>query len=302
MRHENNLISVCVATYKREEQLEKLLKSLFNQNMPSDMFLEIIITDNDKNQSARSILSKFNPSGIVRLKYFCQPVKNISLTRNVSLNNAEGQFICFIDDDETADNNWINSLYNAITKYRADVVFGYVEAVFEENIPTYLKNREYYFSQFDVTGSKAKYYYTTNAMVKANSIKINNLEFDPAYGLTGGEDVHFFERLEMKGSKLIICKEAVTFEFIPLQRGNDKYLYNRAFRGGQSFARRKIELSPEGFLKIRIFFSAIVQLMFYSTLVLIMFFSDGKRTICYIKIGSSMGKIMSVFNRFKKLY
>jgi len=52
------LYSICVATYKRQELLEKLLDSLSKQNLPESVELEIIIVDNDKDLSAQKVVSK----------------------------------------------------------------------------------------------------------------------------------------------------------------------------------------------------------------------------------------------------
>jgi len=294
------LISVCIATYKREAQLEKLLKSLYDQELHEKILLEIIVTDNNAEQSAREVVERFERNDKIKLKYFAQPEKNISLTRNVCVINATGDYLCFIDDDETADRNWVQSFYYAIKKYSADGAFGYVEPVFDKRIPVNLQKREYYFSPVCKTGSTAKFYFTTNAIVKASFIKTENGPFDPAYGLTGGEDVHLFERLEKKGARFIDCKEAKTFEFIPIERGNLKYLFNRAQRGGQSYIRRKLEFNHNLLFRLWVLLKALIQIVYNSIKIILRIFSRNPNTI--INIGASIGKIRSIFKKYKKLY
>ncbi|MCZ6703705.1 MAG: glycosyltransferase [Ignavibacteria bacterium] len=50
------LYSICIATYKRPELLEKLLDSLSNQKLPESVILEFIIVDNDKSGSAKEVV------------------------------------------------------------------------------------------------------------------------------------------------------------------------------------------------------------------------------------------------------
>ncbi len=106
------IISVCIATYKREILLENLLISLNRQDLPPEIKLEIVITDNNPIASARPIIKKFTNSEKIYYKYLVEPEKNISLARNKCVENTSGRYICFIDDDETASESWIKNLFD----------------------------------------------------------------------------------------------------------------------------------------------------------------------------------------------
>ena len=58
-RENENVCSVCVATFKRPELLRKLIHSLFDQKEIEDIVLEIIIVDNDVDKSAKEIVTEF---------------------------------------------------------------------------------------------------------------------------------------------------------------------------------------------------------------------------------------------------
>ncbi len=79
------LVSVCIATYKRAELLKKLIDSLSFQKLNDDIKFEIIVVDNDKSASASEVVDKYKETVNFNLKYFIQPVKNISLTRNMAV-------------------------------------------------------------------------------------------------------------------------------------------------------------------------------------------------------------------------
>ena len=296
------LISVCIATYKREELLKNLLQSLLLQELPTFSTMEIILVDNDSFASAKRIFQQFNNTEKIQFKYLIQPEKNISLTRNMSVKNASGEYLCFIDDDETADENWIMNLLKCILDFRVDGAFGYVEPVFNENIPDYFKHREFYFSSVGTSGSKARYYYTTNCMIKSELIKTENIPFNPSYGLTGGEDVHLFERLAKKGAKFVYCKEAVTYEFIPRNRANFKYLFNRALRGGQSYLRRRLENKSHLLFKVSIILKVILRIISGLIFLALYPFSKNKSILGIISIGDAIGKSRALLSKFKELY
>src|SRR5262245_38929655 len=118
------MCSVCVATYKRPTLLDKLLKSLVDQVLLDDVTIEVIVVDNDPEGGGEPIIRKFHNTERVSFRYFRQPIKNISLTRNVAVANSAGAYILFIDDDEVACPDWIARLLMAAREYNADGVFG----------------------------------------------------------------------------------------------------------------------------------------------------------------------------------
>ena len=120
------LYSICIATYKRPELLKKLLESLSKQKIPESVEIEVIIVDNDKSESVKEVVVKAGKELGLYLRYFTQPINNLSLTRNVSVAEAKGEYIFFIDDDEIASAEWISYRYNSLFKYDADAVFGRV--------------------------------------------------------------------------------------------------------------------------------------------------------------------------------
>jgi hypothetical protein len=64
--------------------------------------------------------------------------------------------------------------------------------------------------------------------------------FDPSYGLTGGEDADFFERMLQRGHSFVWCNEAPVYENVPAERQTTAYFVKRAFIRGVTEA----DLSP----------------------------------------------------------
>ncbi|MHA2277876.1 MAG: glycosyltransferase family 2 protein, partial [Candidatus Kariarchaeaceae archaeon] len=88
--------SVCIATYKRPSNLRNLIFSIEKQCLPEGGNIEIIIVDNDPEESARVVIDDIKESFKIPILYFHQSIKNISLTRNVAVKNASGDFLLFI--------------------------------------------------------------------------------------------------------------------------------------------------------------------------------------------------------------
>jgi len=239
------LYSICIATYRRREQLSCLLTSIVNQVLPENLYLQVLVVDNDIKSSAKEIVECFKSNNIISFEYFVQPSKNISLTRNLGVKNAKGDYILFIDDDEIATKGWIMEYWLCMKKYKPDGIFGLVIPKYHESTPKWIKKGKFFSKELSPTGEIARSTRTSNCIVRAELIKDEPGPFDPSYGLTGGEDTQLFERLRLKGARFISSQEAPVEEFIPPDRTRISWLIKKAFQTGNTYTRRTLELSSK---------------------------------------------------------
>jgi succinoglycan biosynthesis protein ExoM len=76
-----------------------------------------------------------------------------------------------------------------------------------------------------------------NVLLRARLLAPYRAPFDPAYGLTGGEDGDLLARLVNAGARIVWCDEAAVTEPVETARMSLRWLMRRALRGGQDFAR-----------------------------------------------------------------
>ena len=57
--------------------------------------------------------------------------------------------------------------------------------------------------------------------------------FDPALGLAGGEDSALIKRLVREGRRIVWCREARVYDYVPLERASFPFLLKRRFSSGQ---------------------------------------------------------------------
>src|SRR5260370_32419772 len=115
-------ISVCIATYRRLERLAAVLDDLSRQ---TQLPMEIVVVDNDADGSAAAVVEAHRrTSPPFALHYAVQPLKNIALTRNRTVEMAAGEWVAFIDDDERAPPDWLAGLEAAAKAYAAEGVLG----------------------------------------------------------------------------------------------------------------------------------------------------------------------------------
>ena len=98
-----SMVSVVVATYKRDESLVNALESLANQTY--DDFEIILVDDNgeiNRNAVVSAIVSDFRKKHPdIKLEYIMNsPNQGSAKTRNIGIHSANGYYITFLDDDD----------------------------------------------------------------------------------------------------------------------------------------------------------------------------------------------------------
>jgi succinoglycan biosynthesis protein ExoM len=256
-------ISVCIATYRRLERLEALLLDLAGQTL---LPREVVVVDNDASGSAGAVVERCRQRSLpFAIVYDIQPQKNISLTRNRTVELSQHEWLAFVDDDERAPDFWLQRLADAVLQHDADGVLGPVVPIVPDNAPGWIRRGHFYdFPRMGtasvVPPNRLRF---GNLLLRGSAVRAMELMFDPAYGLTGGEDGDLLSRMVLSGTRIIWCDEAVVHEPVESSRLNLKWLLRRSMRGGQDFARHLLSgrYGPRSAGRLRLFARALVQLI-----------------------------------------
>ncbi len=131
MGSESPVSSVCIATFRRPNGLRKLLQSLLAQRGAPEF--EVVVIDNDKAGSARTTVGAF--SGSLSLSYAIEPERGLASARNHAVRIARGEFLAFVDDDETVPATWLGTLHRMLIETGASAAFGPIAVEFESSVP-----------------------------------------------------------------------------------------------------------------------------------------------------------------------
>jgi len=230
-----NHICVCICTYKRPVLLGNLLVNLEKQKTEELFSYSIVVVDNDKLESARHTVQSHAQQSKNNILYVLEPEQNIALARNRAVENATGDFIAFIDDDEFPEHNWLLNLYKASQEFHADGVLGPVRPYFDTEPPSWVVRGKLCERESFYTGTvlqKSKYTRTGNVLLNRKLFLNKDNLFDPFLGKSGGEDIDFFGRLIRKKHKFVWCNEAIVNEKVPRERLNRSYFIKRALLQG----------------------------------------------------------------------
>ena len=131
-------ISVVVCTYNRAVLLREALRSLFAQQ-GENLGFEIVVVDNNSSDDTPATVKSLESESPVPLHYFRESRQGNAYARNAGVEQAAGSIVAFLDDDCTADENWIATIKSAFDRDpELAFVGGRVLPVWESEPPSWL--------------------------------------------------------------------------------------------------------------------------------------------------------------------
>lgn len=226
-------VSVCVITYKRCRMLTTLLRELAQQETGGLFRISVVIVDNDPEQSARETVTAATRDSVIPIIYDVEDERNLSLARNRSVRNANGEYLAFIDDDEVPPHQWLVTMYQALQKYEVDGVLGPVYPKFDVEPPKWLSRSRVAERRELPTGQMLHWQDTRsgNVLLKRSIFDSPGNQFDPKFA-SHGEDRDFFRRVILRGYRFVWCAEAAVPEIQPVERSTRRFHIRRALLRG----------------------------------------------------------------------
>ena len=120
----NPLVTIITPTYNRAAFLPQAIDGVLAQTYRN---FELIVVDDGSTDSTQEMMEGYAEDP--RVRYFYQPNQGQSVARNWGLEEARGEYICFLDSD----NAWFpDKLEKSLNAFRenpdVDVIYGdYVE-------------------------------------------------------------------------------------------------------------------------------------------------------------------------------
>lgn len=186
--NDNHIVSVIVPFFNAEKKINNCILSLEAQTIKKEN-LEIIFIDDCSEDSSKDIIKKSN---LNNYKIFSlQNNSGPASARNLGLQHAVGDYVFFLDADDTILNNSLLKLHNEALKGNYDLVFCDKSRInnsvnSRENIFAFKKNKE--FLNKDITGEIIKRItdpdYTVGVagchgkLIKKQLVRENNIKFE----------------------------------------------------------------------------------------------------------------------------
>lgn len=142
------LVSIIVPVYKVEQFLEKCVCSIMEQTYTN---IEIILVDDGSPDNCPQICDKLAEEDC-RIKVIHKKNNGVTKARIDGVNASEGEYVFFVDSDDTLEYNAIEELLHCSQKYNADISVCQANILYENKATPQFRNVKYgYYSKDDIT-------------------------------------------------------------------------------------------------------------------------------------------------------
>jgi glucosyl-dolichyl phosphate glucuronosyltransferase len=243
-------ITVALCTHNHADRLARTLADLPRIHPPSHPW-ELIVVDNGCTDNTATLLADpaWRPAG-VEIRIVREDKLGLSNARNRALTEARGEYLLFMDDDETPDPNWLAAYEAAMVEYQPDALGGRIDVLFEDGArPDWLQDELLGFLG-KLDHGPARWLTEPGTPIFGGNFgfrlsvfdKIGN--FDSRLGRMGtanigGEDVEMHRRLIAHGCRVRWVPEAVINHRIQTPKLRRGYFLDLHYRQGRVEGSRK---------------------------------------------------------------
>lgn len=124
-------LSVVITTYHRSELLRQAILSVARQTLPHSRYEILVINNDPADLQTRRLVETLREEEFAgdpqRLRLVDAPIAGLSYARNAGLAEANGEVVCFLDDDALAHTDWLERIWEAFDEHsQAGVVGGHI--------------------------------------------------------------------------------------------------------------------------------------------------------------------------------
>lgn len=241
--------TVALCTHNHADRLARTLADLAKLRQPQAAW-EFLVIDNGCRDATPALLARHAwPTGW-QVRVVREDKLGLSNARNRAIAEARGEYIIFMDDDETADPDWLCAFERLILDKQPDAFGGRIRVLFEDMRPPWLSDELLGFlgelnraeAIAPLTDPYTSFYGGNFGFRKTVCARAG--DFDAMLGRkgtdnTGGEEVDFYRRLLDAGFKVWWTPEAVIHHRIQAAKLERSYFLDLHYRMGRMEAIRK---------------------------------------------------------------
>ena len=255
------VLSIIICSYNRASYISDALDSLYTQTAGLDCF-EAIIVDNNSTDNTAEVFAHWraaHPKGA--FTYLTESKQGASFARNTGAAKANGDWLCFMDDDAVATPDYVKNIIIHIAAKPKAVGFG--GRIIPKYVPAEPKWMSYYVSSlvgnFDYAPTACafapgKYPLESNMIVKKDiyeQIGGFNTNLPGVVGTLriGGEGKELFYKILSHGHTIYYDPSICVYHVVEVKKLTSEYMYRVASGIGRGEKTRTLTISKGTYLK-----------------------------------------------------
>ena len=207
-------VSIVVPTYRRPARLAACLGALASLEYPRAR-LEVIVVDDGSGTPPRDVVDAARPT--VPVSLLCADHQGPAAARNAGSRRAEGQFLCFTDDDCAPAAGWVRAFVDRFRASPDAMLGGHTVNALAGNVYSATSQLlvDYLYGHYNADPDDARFFASNNlAAPTARFREIGG--FDATFPLPAAEDREMCLRWRQLGGRLAYAPEAVVHHSHPL--------------------------------------------------------------------------------------
>jgi glycosyltransferase involved in cell wall biosynthesis len=241
--------TVALCTHNHADRLARTLGDLRALQSPRAPW-ELLVIDNGCTDATSDLLATQQWPAGWRVRVVPEAKLGLSNARNCAIREATGEYLIFIDDDETPDPDWLCAYERLIDTKAPDAFGSRIEVLFEGERPSWLRDDLLGFlgqlnradEIVELTEPGTSFYGGNFGFRKSVCERVG--AFDAMLGRkgadnTGGEEVDFYRRLLAAGFRVWWTPHAVINHRIEAEKLNRRYFLDLHYRQGRMEAVRR---------------------------------------------------------------
>jgi glucosyl-dolichyl phosphate glucuronosyltransferase len=129
------ILSIIIPTFNRSRYLQSAIESIASQQL-DPRYYEILVVDNGSTDSTKNVVcgagSRFAPH---RIRYLYEPIPGLLSGRHRGALEAQGDYLCFVDDDIIAADGWLDAIIESFARKEIHLVGGPSLPLVESRLP-----------------------------------------------------------------------------------------------------------------------------------------------------------------------
>ena len=238
-------LSIIISTYNNAASLLRTLDSVAKQDYDKNEWECVVVNNNSTDDTAARVATFIEEHSDLNIRLVEESQQGLSFARNRGIAESKGQFVAFIDDDETINEGFVSAYIDIFHNHGAFVAAGKLKVCYDSKRPKWMSHytEKMIANPFDLGNSVITITRTITPTGgnMAFDREVFNLYggFDTDLGrkggeLFGGEENDIFARIRDLGERVFYTPNAIAYHHIADRKLTAEYFDKLSYGVGIS--------------------------------------------------------------------